>query len=165
MKLQFLRGKPSINGPCSIAMIVYQRVSSLSEMTRSRPSFAVWWSGARRARPMWSVYPNENAGHNPKREESGGHMVAVLVVLVTKNMQKCRSGAGFHLLDDSKVFGNPATQGIPWEYQGWNWSNLLKIIRMKQDQIAKEFEASALPCAETMSALAFMFFYWNMLKH
>ena len=143
-------------------MLVYQRVSPLSEMTRSRLSFAVWWSGAKRARPMWSVYPIENAGHNPKREESGGHMVAVLVVLVTKNMQKYRSGAAYICWMIQKSL---ATQGIPWEYQGWNWSNLLKIIRMKQDQTAKEFEASALPCAETMSALAFMLFTetcWNI---
>ena len=34
-----------------------------------------------------------DAGHNPKREESGGHMVAVLVVLLVTSSDK-NTGAG-----------------------------------------------------------------------
>ena len=35
---------------------------------------------------------------------------------------------------------------------------LIEPVENNSDETAKEFEASALPCAETMSALAFMLF-------
>ena len=139
-------------------MLVYQRVSPLSEMTRSRLSFAVWWSGAKRARPMWSVYPIENAGHNPKREESGGHMIAVLVVLVTKNMQKYRSGAAYICWMIQKSL---ATQGIPG-------MKLIEPVENNSDETGPNckgvWSISIAMCRDYVG-FGFHVVYWNMLKH